>query len=473
MHRHLLRLFVLIAIVAGPLASHRVTSPAGAHDLSPSEHPLVGAWVLDLDVQTTDDPPLYLLFHDDGTWILANPYFGDGVGAWQPTGARTADATLVFQDLDSDPHQVVPGVLTARMAIDVAEEGDTFAVRWDSESRWFDGTLAARDDGWGSAVRIQVDPLPASTPVAVDSAASPAQPAPPASGPGSDDTAFPAARATKYGPEPGGFWIWEPMTDTSGAATVASGSFPVVLYLSGCCGNGNYPTPQEVDPWMTHLARQGYVVIAPVYHATTVLADVPARLREALAELDKPGHASIDPGQFAVIGYSYGGVPAVVYTATAADEGLPIPRALFLTGPCEGKPACQDVPASPTLPPGLKAMVLAFGEDFRVGIDMPRRVANALASLPAADRDFVVMASDGHGQPPLVAHHGAPFDGVDAVDRYGIWKLSDALIACAFTGEWCDYALGNTAEQRFMGTWSDGVPVAELWVTDDSYAAAP
>jgi len=28
------------------------------------------------------------------------------------------------------------------------------------------------------------------------------------------------------------------------------------------------------------------------------------------------------------------------------------------------------------------------------------------------------------------------------------------------------YAFGNTPEQRFMGTWSDGVPVKELKVTD-------
>lgn len=145
-----------------------------------------------------------------------------------------------------------------------------------------------------------------------------------------------------------------------------------------------------------------------------------------------------------------------------------MPRALFLAAPCEGAPFCQVVPTDPVLPAGLKAVVLGFGEDFRVGIAMPRRVSAALASLPAADRDFVVMASDGHGWPLLVAHHGAPSDGVDVADRYGSWKLSDALFACAFDGEWCDHALGNTPDQRFMGTWSDGVPVGELQVIDDS-----
>jgi acetyl esterase/lipase len=472
MHRRLVRLSVLVFFLATPFAVRGAASPPGAQDPTPAGHPLVGAWVLDLDVQSTDDPPLYLLFHTDGTWILANPYFGDGVGAWRPTGARTADATVVFQDLNSDPTQVEPGRLTASFAIEVDATGDAFAARWSSEGRWLDGTLASRDDATGRATRLGVEPLPASgTPVASGPSESPTQPARPATGPGSDDTAFPAARSIKYGPEPGDFWLWEPLAGSAGGSAVAPGPFPVVLYLSGCCGNGDYPTPQEVAPWLAHLARQGYVVIAPVYRAGTILADIPMRLREALAELTRPGHASIDTARFAVVGYSYGGVPAVVYTATAESEGLPIPRALFLVAPCVGSPTCQDVPTDAALPPGLKAVVLAFGEDFRVGIDMPRQVWSTLASLPAADRDFVVMASDGHGQPPLVAHHGAPSDGVDAADRYGIWKLSDALFACAFEGKWCEYALGNTAEQRFMGVWSDGVPVVELQVTDGTTSA--
>jgi hypothetical protein len=59
-----------------------------------------------------------------------------------------------------------------------------------------------------------------------------------------------------------------------------------------------------------------------------------------------------------------------------------------------------------------------------------------------------------------------PLVALDALDWYGTWKLTDALMACAFAGDWCDYALGDTPEQRFMGAWSDGVPVQELAATD-------
>jgi acetyl esterase/lipase len=471
MHR-LFRMSFLVVLIAVPAAARGAAPPAGAQDAA--VHPLVGAWVLDVDIESVDDPPIYLLLHADGTLLVANPYYGEGVGAWRPTGGRTADATVVFQDLNPDPTQVVIGTLTASLAIEVGATGDAFAARIASEGRWPDGTLAERDGSTARGTRLAVQPLPVSTtPVAAEPAAPPAQPAPPPTGPGSDNTPFPAARATKYGPDPGGFWLWEPTIGAAADAPVAAGPFPVLLYVDGCCV-GDYPNPPSVGLWLTHLARQGYVVVAPVYRATTVLVDVPARLREALAELARPGHAGIDLTRFAVAGYSFGGVPAVVYAATAAAAGLPVPQALFVMAPCldgslsigatPGSP-CQVPPTNPAFQPGLKAVVLAFGQDFRVGIDMPRQVFGALSSLPAADRDFVVMASDGHGQPPVLAQHETPVDGVDAADWYGIWKLSDALFACAVDGPWCEYALGNTPEQRFMGIWSDGVPVAELTVT--------
>ncbi len=476
MHCYLLRLFILIIIVAGPVTIGSTTSPATAQDMTPSEHPLVGAWVLDLDLRSEDDPPLSLLFHADGTWLMITSYFGDGVGTWRPTSDRTADAIVVFLDLNSDPSQIVQGTITARMAIVVTAAGDDFDARWESEKRWPDGTLAARDNSTARATRLAVEPVAADTPAASTPAQYPDQPAPPVTGPGSDDTPFLAARASKYGPDSGGFWIWEPTTGEAADAPVAGGPFPVVLYIDGCCA-GDYPNPPSVDAWLTHLARQVYVVIAPVYRAATVLTDVPSRLREALAELAQPGHVTINTAKFAVAGYSFGGVPAVVYAATAAAEGLPIPQALFVMAPCvdgslligtEPGSTCLALPANPMFQPGMRAVVLAFGEDFRVGIDMPRQVWGSLAALRPADRDFVVMASDGHGLPPVLAQHETPVDGVDAADWYGIWKLSDALFACAFEAMWCDDALGNTPEQRFMGVWSDGVPVVELQVADDS-----
>jgi mannose-6-phosphate isomerase-like protein (cupin superfamily) len=306
--------------------------------------------------------------------------------------------------------------------------------------------------------------------IAPVAAAAPRQPPPPTTGPGSDDTAYPAARAAHIGSDPGGSWLWEPVTGTGQSAPVAAGPFPVLIYLGGGGGNLGYSDPQTQDPWMKHLARQGYVVVAPVYNTATVMRDIRSLLPQALAELATPGHAAVDLSGVAVLGYSFGAPWTVLYAATAATAGLPVPQAIYVDSPCEGDP-CATVPPDLVLPRGVKVVVLSFADDDW-GFAAANRVWQGLSSVPLADRDFVTMVTDRHGQPPALARHDATFNAIDAADYYGIWKLSDALFACAFRGKWCEYALGNTPEQRSMGTWSDGVPVAALRVTDDPTASA-
>ena len=103
-------------------------------------------------------------------------------------------------------------------------------------------------------------------------------------------------------------------------------------------------------------------------------------------------------------------VPAVHYAATAEAGGLPVPRAIFLLAPCAENGYCLDLPEEPlSLPPGAKALVLAFGDDFDIGPVEPTLVWQTLASLPPDDRDFVTMPSDFHGTPAIQAHHQTPY----------------------------------------------------------------
>ena len=86
-----------------------------------------------------------------------------------------------------------------------------------------------------------------------------------------------------------------------------------------------------------------------------------------------------------------------------------------------------------------------------------------MAAAPLEQRDYVRLVSDDHGDPPLLAAHSvAATDGVwgplDAYDWYGTWKLLDGLLGCAFAGVDCQFSLGDTPDQRFMGAWSDGTP---------------
>jgi len=84
---------------------------------------------------------------------------------------------------------------------------------------------------------------------------------------------------------------------------------------------------------------------------------------------------------------------------------------------------------------------------------------------------------DFHGVISLRADHALPATGdyglLDAFDWYGTWKLGDALLSCTFAGQDCEYAFGDTPEQRFMGYWSDGAPVAEIEVIADPGAPDP
>lgn len=280
-------------------------------------------------------------------------------------------------------------------------------------------------------------------------------PAVPTDGPGSEPSAFPAARSTHYGDDPGGFWIVEPaMGEDNGSPVAGSPPLPVLLYLSGCCGNGDYPTPEEVEGWAEHLARSGYIIIAPVYNSQNAMTDAVRLLKLAMDELKQPGHAVPNYDRFGVIGYSFGGAMAVNYVGEAADQGLPVPQAIFLDAPCEGSVIGFCVPLSGplTLPDDLKAVVLVYSDDFAVSSGSATALWAALGGIPAENRDFVTMTTDLR---------------IDAADWYGIWKLSTALFDCAFAGASCEYALGNTPEQTFMGTWSDGTPVTPLTVTDE------
>ena len=90
-----------------------------------------------------------------------------------------------------------------------------------------------------------------------------------------------------------------------------------------------------------------------------------------------------------------------------------------------------------------------------------------------ANKNFITIPTDRHGTPALITdhlsacgeYHGPWWSSkVDALDYYGHWRPFDALCDAAFYGRNRAVALGNTPQQRFMGRWSDGLPVNELVV---------
>ena len=75
--------------------------------------------------------------------------------------------------------------------------------------------------------------------------------------------------------------------------------------------------------------------------------------RGATGYIVMTGHPAIDTTRSGVIGASFGGVPAIIYTSQAGSLGLPVPKGLFLHAPCEEYCGIR-VPAGTTLPAGSR-----------------------------------------------------------------------------------------------------------------------
>lgn len=183
-------------------------------------------------------------------------------------------------------------------------------------------------------------------------------------------------------------------------------------------------------------------------------------------------------------------------------------------GPATGQVPLVDLSQIPT---GTLLITLAGDQDQLVREQDAKRIYKETTRIPTRDKDFVLLQSDNHGKPALAANHFAPVapsrgmtgiarprltltvanqsplvegdggpvrgrrrvvrpavaeggnfvaSGINTLDYYGTWKLFDALLDAGLYNRNRNIALGNTPEQRFMGKWSDGVPVKPLLVSD-------
>ena len=129
----------------------------------------------------------------------------------------------------------------------------------------------------------------------------------------------------------------------------------------------------------------------------------------------------------------------------------------------------------------LKMLLMVSSDDRIVGDKFAKRLFQEAKNVK--DRNYIIQHPDRNGAEAIYAGHNESyalnkaFDtgeynittrrsfrvaATDWVDYAGYWKLFDALIDCAANGVHCNYALGNTQEQRFLGTWSNGQPVKAL-----------
>ena len=328
-------------------------------------------------------------------------------------------------------------------------------------------------------------------------AAKPTRPSPPtqpATGPGGADYLYDTVIASAYRKDSSRvdearpaiyhFWLFEP-ADPRPGAPAADVPLPVVIFLSDCCDFHRWATgrPDSFRSWIDHLVRRGAVVVYPMeadyFFGMEAVENMKLAVADALMELDSGEHLLMDLDRVAVVGLGLGGSHAVNLVASPPD-GMLDPTALFLVGPfmpsMDG-PNFQVTEAIEAIPAETHvALVGAEDDDFEEGLDEVWLGLSQAGQVPVNQRAYVVLPSDDHGRPALVADGwNAHTDGtdlpgvyVDALDWYGTWKLLDGLMACTFEGEFCEYVFGDTPEARFMGEWSDGVPVTEALVMEDA-----
>jgi len=304
----------------------------------------------------------------------------------------------------------------------------------------------------------------------------PTPPEQPKSGPGGCNYTHKKVVRNVYGKGVEQYWLLEPADPTPKSA-------PVVVFNHGWMGM----QPSVYLGWIRHIVRRGHIVIFPRYQESlltrpwTFSRNAIGAVKRALVELKKPGHVAPEVERFAIVGHSAGGAITADMAALASKEGLPRPKAIMIVQPGRGLFRARNpfFPAADygRIPKDAVMLVVVGADDRIVGNAAARDIFLHIPQIPADRKDYVIVRTDRHGAPPLVADHLSPCSPVrphpvftsrriNALDYYAYWKLLDALTDFAFYGRNKGYALGNTPEQRFMGRWSDGAPVKELIVTD-------
>ncbi len=190
---------------------------------------------------------------------------------------------------------------------------------------------------------------------------------------------------------------------------------PVVLF-----GHGWFATnPRLYRGWVTHLVREGNVVVYPVYQTPpylspqTALAGFTAGVATALRRTPHTTRGLV------AVGHSAGGALVADYSATARAQGLPVPEAILSAYPGRKLPRFRPrIPEEDLtrIPRATEVVALAGSRDAVVGAT----AARALARRAPTAR--LVTVTD-----PAVADHGGP-QREDAASRRTFWRRLDALI---------------------------------------------
>ncbi|WP_028476869.1 hypothetical protein [Nocardia sp. CNY236] len=314
-----------------------------------------------------------------------------------------------------------------------------------------------------------------------------APPQQPTSGPGGSDYAYTDMRVSSGGEGDNAWFAFEPV----GGPPLASAPLAVITH-----GFGEYSGYEKLHGLIRHTVRKGSVVIYPRWQASPrtpcpkgpgdiepCVQSAVEGIRGGLSFLQSDS-ARVQPqlDRTSYFGLSFGGILTSNFLNRHEALELPRPRAVFLDDPHDGGFAGKGEPALDDTLAGIPADTLFqchIGDEGIVALEGNQDSScNALfpklGHIPPANKNIVLTYTDKHGTPPLLSAHGVSNGSpnpdtrgsIDAYDYFFIWKVWDALRSAADSGADREYALGDTPEHRYMGTWSDGTPVTPLKIQD-------
>jgi hypothetical protein len=233
--------------------------------------------------------------------------------------------------------------------------------------------------------------------------------------------------------------------------------------------------PASYQDLIDHLVSIGNIVVYPSYDVSdsdgdgdTDRADLEESYRVVDAGIAAAVSATsrVDTSRVGWWGHSHGGgmVSWLVQQGAARGWGT---KALWMSNVAQAYTQLVGN-GEITVPSNTQSMTVAFEHDAladkRLGIDVFESL-----TLPATQKRHVMVNTDVHGQPAMLAEHGAPSAGdgqADAVD-FLLWRYADLLETCALTRRNCDLDLST------VGTWSDGTPVVQALVSPHPVDSGP
>ncbi len=268
------------------------------------------------------------------------------------------------------------------------------------------------------------------------------------------------------------------------------GRVPLVLFHHGWQGMN----PKNFGALIDHLAREGEVVVYPVYQESaatspqTILASAAAADRRALAMLRARG-LTPDARHVMYIGYSMGAAISLDIALAPAAYGLPAPGGLLLMAPGDA-PAVASGPAGRPiigdlgrLPRHLPVILMAGAQDTDIGLPTAAAIYARICGANRDHRAFFILPVQEHGGAAIEANHYAPgapdprYDfpltspaprmilrgeagfaaspSLNQLDFFGFWKFADALASDPGT------ALRQPGLDR-LGTWPDGADLTPM-----------